>query len=190
MRKHMVLDGLRPVDFTGVLLAEKSTRSAGRLRWTELALYRMAGEDQHPPEGAGDEYPSGAYVLTSLGASLVYHRGEGGCDRSRRCDPGRAGDLPPGFAPCEECWPVAERWPGDGDDPTELAPGDMCRPERNRPKAVVCAGAGDVEGTLRDWSGSRKVRASRLSGPAQDLLEEASKVDEDIRRMITEEVHL
>ena len=195
MSRHLVMDGLRPVDFTGELIAERSTQSAGRARWTELTLYRMADEDQQarssPEDGEyPDEYPRGSYMLTSLGASVVYHKAERGCERSSRCEPGVAADLDPRAVPCEDCWPPYGRWPGDEDDPLDLMPGDPCRPERNRPKAVVCTGAVDVEGTLRDWSGSRKIRASRLSGPAQDLLEEAARADEAIRQLITEEVHL
>jgi len=192
--KYMVMDGLRPVDFTGMLLAAKTTRSSGRPRWTELALYRMADDDQQARSSPGGEsayeYPSGAYMLTSLGGSVVYHRASGGCEKGRRCETGLVASLDLDAVACEDCWPRKWRWPAEGDDPLDLLPGDSCRPERNRPKAVVCAGAEDVEGVLRDWSGSRKVRASRLSGPAQDLLEEAARADEAIRQLITEEVHL
>jgi hypothetical protein len=173
MQDHNVPDGLGQLPFTGDLLYAVSTRTAGRGRWTDLALYRRAAPGQAlAADGHGDA--TGDYIVCSVGASVIYHR-DGGCARGARCLPVPDASLVPDAMPCLDCWPAG----------VSIAYGEMVRPEADRPQAAVHVTPEQVEATLRQWS-SVRLTAPRLSGPAQDLLVGAARKDAGIRRLLAE----
>jgi hypothetical protein len=197
MRTHTVADGIRPYSFTGDLLAEVSTHRPGSLRWTELRLYRMVSRAQanalaEARDDAGHAgllaaKAAGDYLLYTAGPSLVFHRAEDGC---RKGSLARLGDLPDGMVACEDCWPPAGRWPGDGDDPDDLDDDAQVRAERDRPRLAVCPQAEDVERALREQPGRKTATPGRLSGPASQLLDDAAAADDGIARWLATPVRL
>jgi len=76
--------------FDGVLLGSSSSRRPGGQRWIEFALYRSTG---------------GAYILSRVGQSVLFHRPD--CDVVGRNDL-RIGAVPPGGVPCELCLPAID----------------------------------------------------------------------------------
>jgi len=62
-----VRDGVRTLEFNGVMLASSTSRTAGKARWVEFELYRT---------------PKNQYVLARIGVSVYYHSGD--CDTVAR----------------------------------------------------------------------------------------------------------
>lgn len=92
MEEIIIKDGIRPLRFTGTLLARESTESDVSLRWLELELYRV---------GKGNL--TGWYLLHRVGQSVVYHKPEA-------CGYGKATDwanVPDDAEPCPVCKPPA-----------------------------------------------------------------------------------
>jgi hypothetical protein len=92
MEEIIIRDGIRPLRFTGTLLARESTESNVSLRWLELELYRV-----------GKGKLTGTYLLHRVGQSVVYHAPEA-------CGYGKATDwknVPDDAEPCPVCKPVA-----------------------------------------------------------------------------------
>lgn len=79
--EYQVRDINRTLSFTGTLLAESSSRTVGKPRWTDLRLYRT---------------DNGTYILEKVGASRLMHMP--GCRKSMGDLP-RFQDLYPGADP-------------------------------------------------------------------------------------------
>lgn len=88
-RQHAVRDGDRTLEFDGELLAESTSRYKNQPRWIEFKLYRTR---------------AGAYILSRVGNSIVYHAT--GCSIVSQYRL-KSGDLVAGLAPCEQCQPDA-----------------------------------------------------------------------------------
>jgi hypothetical protein len=152
---HSVRDGAtREIRFTGVLLAEVSSRHNAGPRWTELRLFRTE---------------AGSYVLEKVGVSVVVHTP--GC-------PNILGNLPrfqeahPGADPADGNWWFCEVC-GD-----QAVRGDITRllVETNRYWATIAEDpALIVDALYRRKNGARSMMRVSL-----DLLNEASKADPKI----------
>lgn len=84
-REHEVRDGDRVLKFNGELLAESTSRRSGQYRWIEFKLYRTK---------------AGAYVLSRIGNSIVYHAAACTLVTQYRLKPG---PPPTDAQPCEAC---------------------------------------------------------------------------------------
>lgn len=61
MTEHSVRDGVRTLEFDGILLAASSSWTKNKPRWVEFELYRT---------------PKNQYVLARIGDSVLYHNSE------------------------------------------------------------------------------------------------------------------
>lgn len=147
----------RPLEFAGVLLAEKSTERPEVQRWTDLLLY-----------GTCDG--TNRYVLVSVGRSVRYHVHKGICNQGVRTHTRK---FPKDAEPCPRCAPADwHTHPGDYDMETDNY------------KTRICRDAFDLIvklGETPERKDTRKGTAHRnLSNPAQQLLEQAAEVDANI----------
>ena len=165
-----VKDGLAPVTFNGYLLAEVTNERPTGPRWLDLYLYREVDDDGTP----------GAYIVHSVGVSLVYHRGADTNTCRAKGVPVTAGaeEVPEDAEPCRDCRPAPL---------SRLGPEDVIRMESNRHTAHRCITPGEVIEALRDGPGRAP---GRLSGPAQRLLQVAASRDPEIREAATTPVRL
>lgn len=164
MGDFSVRAGIGTYEFAGELLAEVSTRTAGRPRWTELALYAMS---------------DGRWLACSRGPSLYFHKLRGGCGKGFAGE--EYGSLPAGMVACPDCWRPR---------PLGWDPAAMVRPENDRPRATVCAAPREVLTALLEQGGRRGADASHLSHPARHLLEEAGRSDPAIAALLGTAVRL
>ena len=90
---HEVKDGSRTLQFEGRLLGDSSSWRRGSTRWIEFKLYKTE---------------SGSYVLSRVGASLVYHGAA--CPLVKRYSliESSTNKLSEDAIPCEECNPNLE----------------------------------------------------------------------------------
>lgn len=88
-----VKDTDRTISFTGKLLASSTSYTPGKSRWIEFKLYHTE---------------TGDYLLSRLGATLVFHSAF--CDTVRRncIDPLPSNVLAKNMVPCEKCRPQLE----------------------------------------------------------------------------------
>lgn len=148
-REHAVRDGDRTLEFDGDLLAESTSRYKNQPRWIEFKLYRTK---------------AGAYVLSRVGNSTVYHAAGCSIVNQYRLKPSEP-DSP--ASPCEQCSPDWEST-------------DVLYPERVRYWAQVMEQPAAVLEALykMDSDGTRY-----LTLVAQRLLAAASDNDESIRKV-------
>jgi hypothetical protein len=149
----------RPLEFAGVLLAEKSTERPEVQRWTDLLLY-------------GTTDGTGRYVLVSVGRSVRYHVYGGMCNQGVRTHTRK---FPKDAEPCPRCRPANWRQhPGDYDMETDNY------------KTRVCRDAFDLIEKLGETPERKDIKKGsvkkNLSNPAQQLLEQAAEVDANIAR--------
>jgi hypothetical protein len=89
-QEYSVRDREQAYEFSGVLLAESSSRVGNRGRWVEFKLYRT---------------PRGVYVLSRIGASIYFHSGD--CEvveRNKLSEVARE-RVPAVYVPCPDCQP-------------------------------------------------------------------------------------
>lgn len=125
--KYSVRDGVRTLEFSGVKLAESSSRDARKPRWVEFELYRT---------------PKNQYVLARIGVSVFYHAED--CDTVTRnkLSVEDGATLSAAYVPCAECNP--EKLSIDG-----------VYPETPRHAAYVCADAVSVVASLMQQDKNR-----------------------------------
>lgn len=99
-QRFNIVDGTRPLTFTGWLVAASDSQSGMDVRWTELTLYRTT---------------SGKYILEKVGRSDVFHSDQ--CRRNSKgvrfdsLDDAVPADAPEDdvlediFVPCMDCKP-------------------------------------------------------------------------------------
>lgn len=88
-----VKDGDRVLQFEGELLAHSSSYRPDSDRWVEFDLYRTR---------------AGAYVVSRVGYSVLYHTGSCAVVRKGRHEPAPVATLTQESRPCEMCSPVAD----------------------------------------------------------------------------------
>lgn len=180
MEKYVVADGIRQIGFTGTRISFVSTNLDGhRPRWTELSLWRMISDEQAQMIEAGrdpGDYPLGDFLAQSRGPSRYVHKVSGGCRKGAHA-PVQLGTLAGKVVFCEACWPLSGRWPGDGDDPRDLLLSEMVRAEGDRPHVARGSTPEQIVEWLRDQPGARSRTVSGLSGPSEQLIADAAKVD-------------
>lgn len=145
---HEVKDGSRTLQFEGRLLGESTSYRRGSTRWIEFKLYKTE---------------SGSYVLSRVGASLVYHGAA--CPLVKRYSlvESSTDSLSDDAIPCDEC------------DPNLSLP--MVFPEKYRNWAQV---SDDPEAVLEALYKYDQGGARYLTNVAQRLLEQASDEDQRI----------
>lgn len=145
---YEVRDGSRILKFSGSMLGKSSSWRPKSTRWIEFALYKTE---------------SGSYVLSRVGASLVYHGAA--CPLVKRYGlvEGSVESLSQDATPCDECKPSLEL--------------PVVFPEKYRNWAQVSE---DPEAVLEALYKYDNGGARYLTNVAQRLLEEASKVDSKI----------
>lgn len=146
-----VRDGSRTLQFNGRLLAESSSWRKWSERWIEFALYKTE---------------NGSYILSRVGASLIFHGAA--CPLVKRYNLTEASvkDLDEDAIPCEEC------------NPTFSLP--MVFPEKYRYWAQISEEPGPVLDALYKYDDSG---AKYLTHVAKRLLEEASENDQNIEHI-------
>lgn len=168
----VVQDAGGPRSFRGELISDLSwdnetARDACRgkgegTRWTDMTLYRAFDRG----------LPGVAYVLHTVGRSLVYHQHGSECRRGVRFRVDILGktDRYDELEPCPRCRPA----PLD-----EIDDEKYVAVEIDRPKIYKCRNGAQVLESLKDsYTGV-------ISGLGQGLLEDAAMKDEGIQRAIT-----
>lgn len=115
-----VRDGVRKLEFNGVMLASSTSRTIGKPRWVEFELYRT---------------PKNQYILARIGVSVYYHSGN--CDTVSRnkLSAVDGATLSSAYVACSFC------------KPTQLDV-DGVFPETPRYAAWVCSDAVSVVSSL------------------------------------------
>ena len=145
---YEIKDGSRTLQFEGSLLGKSSSFRRGSTRWIEFELYKTE---------------SGAYVLSRVGVSLVYHGAACPLVKKYGLQEISFDELDGDSIPCEECYPTHEA--------------DLVFPEKHRYWAQVSDEADAVLDALYKYDPSG---ARYLTNVAQRLLEEASMKDSNI----------
>lgn len=145
---HEVRDGSRTLQFEGKLLGESTSWRSGSTRWIEFKLYKTE---------------SGSYILSRVGASLVFHGAA--CPLVKRYSlvERSTEKLSEDAIPCEEC------------EPNFSLP--IVFPEKYRNWAQVSE---DPDAVLEALYKYDNGGARYLTNVAQRLLEQASEVDDGI----------
>ena len=145
---HEVKDGSRTLQFEGRLLGESTSYRRDSTRWIEFKLYKTE---------------SGSYVLSRVGASLVYHGAA--CPLVKRYSliESSTNKLSSDAIACEECSPNLEL--------------PVVFPEKYRNWAQVSE---DPEAVLEALYKYDNGGARYLTNVAQRLLEQASTHDSGI----------
>jgi hypothetical protein len=115
---------------------------------------------------------SGSYILSRIGVSLVYHGAACSLVAKYKLIEASASDLHDDAIPCEEC------------DPDESL--DLVFPEKYRYWAQVSDMANAVLDALYQYDTTNG--AYYLTGVAKRLLQDASKVDSNMRDVYTVEI--
>lgn len=145
---HEVKDGSRTLQFEGRLLGESTSWRRGSTRWIEFKLYRTE---------------SGSYILSRVGASLVFHGAACPLVKKYNLVEVSNNELADDAIPCEECNP-------DFNIPVVF-------PEKYRNWAQV---SDDPEAVLEALYKYDNGGARYLTNVAQRLLEQASEIDQKI----------
>jgi hypothetical protein len=156
VQQYVLRDGLRRKLVTGWLVAVSTTERRGKVRWTELELYRGFERDVEPE----------AFFLQTIGQSVLYHYPDTDC--SGGSVPVPWAELPDDALACRECHPPA--LPPE-DEPRGTGP--VMYLEATRPRLYRCWPAEEVIKQLLMHDG-------KLSAPAETLLERASVADTEM----------
>lgn len=151
---------IRPVSFTGHVLADNSTEKPGQNSWTELEIYLVT-------KGPN----SGYYMFYSVGVSLLYHKDSMGCGKGVRK---AARNLTQDSVPCPRCKPMPASVYGQY---------DMVRIEEPRHTVVPCATPEELFEAIREGS-----HGGKISGPGESLLHDAAETDERIAAAMSETI--
>lgn len=145
---HEVKDGSRTLQFEGRLLGESTSWRRGSTRWIEFKLYKTE---------------SGSYILSRVGASLVFHGAA--CPLVKRYSlvERSTSELLDAAIPCDECQP-------DFNLPVVF-------PEKYRNWAQVSE---DPDAVLEALYKYDNGGARYLTNVAQRLLDQAAEKDEGI----------
>lgn len=148
-----VFDGDRVFQFEGTLLAHASSYRADSERWVEFDIYRT---------------PAGAYIISRVGYSVLYHDKSCQVVRRGRHEPAQVATLSSDSRPCELCAPKTSL-----EDPNH-----MIYPEKPIYWAQVCNSPEAAVSALAkyDTDGNRY-----FTHVARRLIGEAAKVDEGIK---------
>lgn len=158
---HIVIDtATHPVEFFGRQIAFYSTDKGGSLRWTELAIYRIASDK---PE----------WVTVSAGKSVVYHKADSSCNAAIQ-DSAELMEL--GLRPCPRCKP---------ENYLQATEGTLFKVEVDFPRHRICRSADEIIEALSE-NGDRRVRNGELSQPSVIVLEIARRSDPDLARQLAE----
>lgn len=148
---YEVMDGVRKLKVDGTLLAESSSQESYKDRWVEFRLFKT---------------PSGVYVVSRVGHSRLYHAAECATVSRNKLSGINPDDLPKGLQPCSRCKP---NWTDS----------EGVFPETPRPWVAQCQNARGVIASVMKYDENNNTEY--LTNVARDLLEAASKVDDDIR---------
>lgn len=143
------------MSFDGYEVAHVSTRTEGRPRWTELALYKR---------------DDGGWVLQRIGRSNTYHRID--CRKvvgRLDMEPVTVDDVVPEDYPCEECRP------DKSSDATVVF-------ERDKYSAVSVDSSKKLLRAMQDRD--RNTHELRISTLSQELLRVASTQDQELQETI------
>lgn len=119
MEEYSVRDGVRSLEFKGILLAESTSRTAGKARWVEFELYRTAKQ----------------YVVSRVGVSVFYHAEDCAIVSRNKLSPVDGSKLSSAYVPCDMCEP-------------KLLDLDGVYPETPRSSAWTCEDAISVVSSL------------------------------------------
>jgi hypothetical protein len=145
---HEVKDGSRTLQFEGKLLGESTSWRRGSTRWIEFKLYKTE---------------SGSYILSRVGASLVFHGAACLLVKRYSLVERSTSELLDDAIPCEECQPNFNL--------------PVVFPEKYRNWAQVSE---DPEAVLEALYKYDSGGARYLTNVAQRLLEQSSEKDEKI----------
>lgn len=145
---YAVKDGDRTLEFEGVLLGSSSSRRRDSIRWIEFKIYRTE---------------NGSYILSRIGASIVYHSGACHLVDKYRLTEVNIEKLSADAEPCEVCGPTLE------------AP--VVFPEKYRYWAQVSEEPQAVLDALYKYD---EGGARYLTAVAKRVLQEASATDPNI----------
>ena len=145
---YEVKDGSRTLTFEGQLLGESSSYRRGSTRWIEFELYKTH---------------SGAYILSRVGVSLVFHSGACELVNKYGLHDASVDSLSPEATPCESCNPTYEA--------------QLVFPEKYRYWAQVSEDPQAVLDALYKYDDGG---ARYLTWVARRVLEEAADNDPDI----------
>lgn len=164
VKEFTVRDRLpRPITFRGLLLADCRYGSDVKLRWTDMALYRILGSRS-----------DFRYALEITARSVVYHAVSGPCARPERhrittiADVRKSPERWDTLIPCDRtgCEP---------EDLEKLNDNDQIAEEVEEPHAYLCVYAIDIIDRLYHHSGE-------ISELAADMLNKAARNDSYIDR--------
>lgn len=167
LKEFTVHDRLpRPITFRGLLLADCRFGSDIKLRWTDMALYRVWGRRS--------EF---RYALEIIARSVVYHRADGPCAKPDRHRISTIADVRKSkqrwdtLMPCDKsgCAPA---------DLEKLSDTDKIAEEVEEPHTYLCVYAVDIIDRLYTHSGE-------ISELAANMLEKAAQNDPYIARART-----
>jgi len=145
---YAVKDGDRTLEFDGVLLGSSSSRRKDSIRWIEFNIYRTE---------------NGSYILSRIGASIVYHSGACSLVDKYRLTEINVKKVVDGAEPCEICKPTLE------------AP--IVFPEKYRYWAQVSEEPQAVLDALHKYD---EGGARYLTAVAKRVLQDAAKLDSAI----------
>ena len=145
---YEVKDGSRTLTFEGALLGESSSYRRGSTRWIEFELYKTE---------------SGAYILSRIGVSLVFHSGACELVNKYGLHDAPVSALSRDATPCESCSPTYEA--------------QLVFPEKYRYWAQVSEDPQAVLDALYKYDDGG---ARYLTWVARRVLEEASDKDPEI----------
>lgn len=161
MRKKQftVHDRLGPVKFVGQRLAYcKWGGGEDKLRWTDMALYKITTEES--------EY---RYVLEIIAKSYLYHRMDGPCVRSRHRT-SRVADIRANGHRWENLRPCPRCAPGELED---MQDSDTVSEETDDRTILPCTSPSDIIKKLYQRNGE-------ISEVAAECLQQAAKEDPEI----------
>lgn len=164
LKEFTVHDRLpRPITFQGLLLADCRYGSDIKLRWTDMALYRVIGRR------------SGfRYALQITGRSVVYHRVGGPCSKPKRHRFTTIRSLRDSKMRWDMLFPC-DRDGCEPEDLEELADTDRVAEEVEEHHVYLCEYAVQIVDKLYKHNGE-------ISQLAADMLEKAARNDPHIDR--------
>lgn len=153
--KYRIKDGARAVEFDGEKLAESTSDDGKAQRWTDLTLYRTN---------------SGLFVIHRVGRSVVYHAQDSRCTRQAQPTLASLLTADPDYIACRKCNP-----PDIYSAPQNVT----VLVEQDRHAAIISETARGVVDVLHGKDGNGTLF---MTHTARQLIEEASRVNNDIRQ--------
>lgn len=168
MKKHVVVNGLQEVEFTGTRLSRASTERDDSLRWTEVEIYKTE---------------AGNYVIVTRGVTLVYHAVDG-CKPKSQWVRVTGRSLSVDSSPCEVCNPIDPGVEGDED----FQPEAEFLHEKTHSAVEVVDQASKVQQALTKYDHRREVEI--LSTVAREALNKAAANDPLLLNQVLTRVHI